>query len=177
MTRRFLLVSQNNCRKSAKPLWPESYVRISTTSSPCRRRCSWRRTSFCNRSLSHFPRLATTDESVFPFSNSPIPCDLLTDIDLGAWASDSPALQVPDELLKESIQRAMVDMALRREQEYQLFKKSKRPLDHPRESCSLLLTRLEDRSEVAAGHPLGFQSRQSERSHHFQYFSALGVRF
>ena len=48
----------------------------------------------------------------------------MTDIDLSVWASDSPALQVPDELLKESIQRAMIDLALRHEQEYELFKKS-----------------------------------------------------
>lgn len=48
----------------------------------------------------------------------------MADIDLSPWASDSPALQVPDELLKESIQRALVDMAIRREQEYLLFKKS-----------------------------------------------------
>lgn len=43
-------------------------------------------------------------------------------LDLQAWASDSPALQVPDELLRQSIERARVDIAIRREKEYVLYK-------------------------------------------------------
>lgn len=56
--------------------------------------------------------------------NSPIPCNLMADMDVAPWASDSPAMQVPDDLLRQSIQRAMVDIALRRETVYNLFKTS-----------------------------------------------------
>lgn len=49
----------------------------------------------------------------------------MADVDLLPWVSDTPAMQVPDDLLIQSIQRAMVDIALRREQEYSLYKISK----------------------------------------------------
>lgn len=64
-------------------------------------------------------------ESGFKNRNSPIPCDLIADIELSPWASDSPALQVPEDLLRQSIQRAMVDIALRRANEKLLFQTSK----------------------------------------------------
>lgn len=48
----------------------------------------------------------------------------MADMDVAPWASDSPAMQVPDDLLLQSIQRAMVDIALRRETEKNLFKTS-----------------------------------------------------
>ena len=57
--------------------------------------------------------------------NSPIPCSLMADLELTPWASDTPAMQVPEDLLRQSIQRATIDFALRREQEFQLFKTSK----------------------------------------------------
>lgn len=46
-------------------------------------------------------------------------------LDLHLWVSDTPALQVPDELLRESIERAKVDIAIRRQTEYLLYKNSK----------------------------------------------------
>ena len=49
----------------------------------------------------------------------------MADLELTPWASDTPAMQVPEDLLRQSIQRATIDFALRREQEFQLFKTSK----------------------------------------------------
>ena len=37
------------------------------------------------------------------------------------WVSDVPALQVPDDLLKQSIERALIDLAKRRTEEELLF--------------------------------------------------------
>jgi hypothetical protein len=49
----------------------------------------------------------------------------MANLDLAAWTSDTPTLQVPEDLLRHSIERARIDIALRRENEFQLFKKSK----------------------------------------------------
>lgn len=46
------------------------------------------------------------------------------ELDLNVWLSDMPALQVPDELLRQSIERAKVDVAIRRQNEYLLYKNS-----------------------------------------------------
>lgn len=54
----------------------------------------------------------------------------MSDIELTPWVSNTPAMQVPDDLLRHSIQRALIDIALRREQEFQLFKTSKSHFNH-----------------------------------------------
>ncbi len=54
-------------------------------------------------------------------SNSPIPCTLIADLEVEPWVSDTPALQVPDDLLKQSIDRALVDLAERRDEEMKLY--------------------------------------------------------
>ena len=41
------------------------------------------------------------------------------------WVSDVPALQVPEDLLKHSIERALVDLAKRRAEEELLYHTSK----------------------------------------------------
>ena len=41
----------------------------------------------------------------------------MADIELSPWVSDSPAMQVPDDLLRQSINLALIDFALRRENE------------------------------------------------------------
>ena len=48
----------------------------------------------------------------------------MADIELSPWVSDSPAMQVPDDLLRQSINRALIDFALRRENEKLLFQSS-----------------------------------------------------
>lgn len=48
----------------------------------------------------------------------------MADLELTPWVSDTPAMQVPEDLLRQSIQRATIDFALRRETEFQLFKTS-----------------------------------------------------
>jgi hypothetical protein len=57
--------------------------------------------------------------------NSPIPCNLISTLDAEAWVSDLPVLQVPDDLLRQSIERAMTDMNKRRADEVKLFLASK----------------------------------------------------
>jgi hypothetical protein len=49
---------------------------------------------------------------------------MMVDIELSPWVSDSPAMQVPDDLLRQSIQRALIDISLRRENEKLLFQTS-----------------------------------------------------
>ena len=58
------------------------------------------------------------------FLNSPIPCSLIPSMSLTPWISDLPALQVPDDLLKKSIDRALIDLAKRRAEEELLFSNS-----------------------------------------------------
>ena len=48
----------------------------------------------------------------------------MPDIELSLWVSDSPAMQVPDDLLRQSVNRALIDFALRRENEKLLFQTS-----------------------------------------------------
>lgn len=55
----------------------------------------------------------------------------MSDMDLAAWTSDTPTLQVPEDLLRHSIERAKIDIALRRENEFLLFKKSINSLISP----------------------------------------------
>ena len=85
-----------------------------------------RKTSLAGIICHNFESIKSMSPKVFhekdSFLNSPIPCSLMGQLDLTAWASDTPALQVPDDLLRASIERAKVDIALRRENEYQLFK-------------------------------------------------------
>ena len=46
-------------------------------------------------------------------------------MDLDPWVSDLPTLQVPDELLKKSIERALVDIAKRHQTDLKIFNESK----------------------------------------------------
>ncbi|XP_065580760.1 uncharacterized protein LOC136040414 isoform X2 [Artemia franciscana] len=55
------------------------------------------------------------------FLNSPVACNLMPDIDLAYWESDSPALQVPDDLMELSIIEAIKKLEKRRQDEDTLF--------------------------------------------------------
>ncbi|EFX87909.1 hypothetical protein DAPPUDRAFT_42141, partial [Daphnia pulex] len=88
-----------------------------------------RKTSLAGIICQNFEMIKSMSPKVFHerdnFLNSPIPCDMMVDIELSPWVSDSPAMQVPDDLLRQSIQRALIDISLRRENEKLLFQTNK----------------------------------------------------
>ena len=63
----------------------------------------------------------------FPFfRNSPVNCDVFPRLNLHYWKTDSPALQVPEAILIQTLEKGTQGLAQRRKEEYKLWELSKK---------------------------------------------------
>ena len=93
------------------------------------------RTARCsaqNRPLSvrYNPYLGTSYNSskycqLIHFRNSPVLCDVFPQLNLQSWKTDSPALQVPEAILIQTLEKGTQGLAQRRKEEYKLWEHSK----------------------------------------------------
>ena len=58
------------------------------------------------------------------FRNSPVHCDAFPAIDVESWKTDSPALQVPEAILIQTLEKGTEGLAQRRREEYALWENS-----------------------------------------------------
>ena len=58
-------------------------------------------------------------------SNSPVLCDVFPQLNLQSWKTDSPALQVPEAILIQTLEKGTQGLAQRRKEEYKLWEHSK----------------------------------------------------
>ena len=58
------------------------------------------------------------------FRNSPVHCDVFPAIDVESWKTDSPALQVPEAILIQTLEKGTEGLAQRRREEYALWENS-----------------------------------------------------
>ena len=60
------------------------------------------------------------------FRNSPVNCDVFPQLNLHYWKTDSPALQVPEAILIQTLEKGTQGLAQRRKEEYKLWELSKK---------------------------------------------------
>ncbi len=58
-------------------------------------------------------------------SNSPVDCDVFPSVDLEFWKTDTPALQVPEAILIQTLEKGTEGLAQRRKVEFALWENSK----------------------------------------------------
>lgn len=58
------------------------------------------------------------------FRNSPVLCDVFPQLNLHLWKTDSPALQVPEAILIQTLEKGTQGLAQRRKEEYKLWEHS-----------------------------------------------------
>ena len=56
--------------------------------------------------------------------NSPVNCDVFPRLNLHHWKTDSPALQVPEAILIQTLEKGTQGLAQRRKEEYKLWELS-----------------------------------------------------
>ena len=56
--------------------------------------------------------------------NSPVSCDVFPPINFQLWKTDNPALQVPEAILLQTLEKGTQGLALRRKEEYKLWENS-----------------------------------------------------
>lgn len=56
-----------------------------------------------------------------PYLNSPVLCDVFSNVNLQLWKTDTPALQVPEAILIQTLEKGTQGLALRRKEEYKLW--------------------------------------------------------
>ena len=59
-----------------------------------------------------------------PYLNSPVICEVFPKINLHLWKTDTPALQVPEAILIQTLEKGTEGLALRRKEEYKLWENS-----------------------------------------------------
>lgn len=59
------------------------------------------------------------------YRNSPVLCDVFPQLNLQSWKTDSPALQVPEAILIQTLEKGTQGLAQRRKEEYKLWEHSK----------------------------------------------------
>ena len=57
--------------------------------------------------------------------NSPVLCDVFPPLNLQLWKTDTPALQVPEAILIQTLEKGTQGLAQRRKEEYRLWENSK----------------------------------------------------
>ena len=57
--------------------------------------------------------------------NSPVLCDVFPRLNLLLWKTDTPALQVPEAILIQTLEKGTEGLAQRRKEEYKLWENSK----------------------------------------------------
>ncbi len=62
---------------------------------------------------------------IFIYRNSPVLCDVFPQLNLDLWKTDSPALQVPEAILIQTLEKGTQGLILRRKEEYKLWEHSK----------------------------------------------------
>ena len=72
---------------------------------------------------------------IYFFRNSPVQCEQINDegklefgfpkLNLQLWKTDSPALQVPEAILIQTLEKGTQSLAQRRKEEYELWEHSK----------------------------------------------------
>ena len=60
-----------------------------------------------------------------PYLNSPVLCDVFPRLNLLLWKTDTPALQVPEAILIQTLEKGTQGLAQRRKEEYKLWENSK----------------------------------------------------
>jgi hypothetical protein len=60
----------------------------------------------------------------FPFSNSPVHCGVFPSVNIDFWKTDTPALQVPEAILIQTLEKGTEGLAQRRKEEYALWENS-----------------------------------------------------
>ena len=72
--------------------------------------------------------ITTPDENTFINKsccrNSPVNCDVFPRLNLHHWKTDSPALQVPEAILIQTLEKGTQGLAQRRKEEYKLWELS-----------------------------------------------------
>jgi len=58
-----------------------------------------------------------------PYLNSPVTCDVFPRIHIELWKTDSPALQVPEAILIQTLEKGTEGLAIRRKKEYNLWQR------------------------------------------------------
>ena len=58
------------------------------------------------------------------YRNSPVLCDVFPQLNLQSWKTDSPALQVPEAILIQTLEKGTQGLAQRRKEEYKLWEHS-----------------------------------------------------
>ena len=73
----------------------------------------------------------TTFYTIFPhksarilYRNSPVLCDVFPQLNLQLWKTDAPALQVPEAILIQTLEKGTQGLARRRKEEYKLWETS-----------------------------------------------------
>ena len=66
------------------------------------------------------------------FRNSPVHCDVFPAIDFESWKTDTPALQVPEAILIQTLEKGTEGLLQRRREEYALWENS----EYDRHKCN-----------------------------------------
>ena len=61
---------------------------------------------------------------IFP-RNSPVLCDVFPQVNMQLWKTDTPALQVPEAILIQTLEKGTQGLARRRKEEFKLWENSK----------------------------------------------------
>jgi len=59
-----------------------------------------------------------------PYLNSPVTCDVFPRINIELWKTDSPALQVPEAILIQTLEKGTEGLAIRRKEEFHLWQRN-----------------------------------------------------
>ena len=59
------------------------------------------------------------------FRNSPVLCDVFPQLNMQLWKTDTPALQVPEAILIQTLEKGTQGLAQRRKEEFRLWENSK----------------------------------------------------
>ena len=62
---------------------------------------------------------------IFLRRNSPVLCDVFPQLNLQLWKTDTPALQVPEAILIQTLEKGTQGLAQRRKEEFRLWENSK----------------------------------------------------
>ena len=57
--------------------------------------------------------------------NSPVLCDVFPQVNMQLWKTDTPALQVPEAILIQTLEKGTQGLARRRKEEFKLWENSK----------------------------------------------------
>lgn len=59
-----------------------------------------------------------------PYLNSPVTCGVFPSINIELWKTDSPALQVPEAILIQTLEKGTEGLAMRRKEEFHLWQRN-----------------------------------------------------